>query len=85
MDIVINRLTIHPALGIKLLIVVNSVIELRPYGDHETAVHGMNTVEHGLRIRITRSLELMGTPRVERPVVPVLNNVVDGDMTLTEL
>ena len=45
----------------------------------------MHVVEHLLRIRITRGFELMRTPLILGPVVPVLHDIVDRDMTLTEL
>ena len=53
--------------------------------DHEATVHLMHRVEHGLRIKIARSLELMRAPLILGPVVPVLYDIVDRDMTLTEL
>ena len=85
MDIVNNGLMVHPALAVELLVVVSIAIELRPYRNHEAAAHLVYTVEHGLRIGIAGRLKLMGAPLVLSPVVPVLNNVVDGDVTLAEL
>ena len=48
-------------------------------------MHLMHAVEHSLRIRVARSLELMAAPLVVGPVVPVLHDVVHGDMTTPEL
>ena len=45
----------------------------------------MHTVEHRLRVRIARCLKLMTAPLILGPVVPVLHNIVNGDMTLAEL
>ena len=53
--------------------------------DHEATVHLMHRVEHGLRIKIARSLELMRAPLILGPVVPVLYDIVDRYMTLAEL
>ena len=85
MDIIGGALDIHPALGIKFLVVVGIAIELRPYRDHETSMHGVNRIEHSLWIRIARGLELMRTPLILGPVVPVLYNIVDRNMALAEL
>ena len=84
-DIVLHGLMVHPAILVEFLVVVNCIVELRPYGDHETSVHGMHTVEHRLRIGIAAGLEDMTAPGVEFPVVPVLYDVIHRDMTLAEL
>ena len=62
MNIVLDSLMIHPALRINLLIVLDGIVELRPYGNHEAAIHGVYAIEHRLRIRITGSLKLMASP-----------------------
>ena len=76
---------VHPALCVQFLVVVNGVVELRPHADHEAAAHLMNIVEHSLRIGEARSLKRMVAPRVQFPVVPVLHDVVDGNLALAEL
>ena len=48
-------------------------------------MHGVYAVKHRLWIRITRRLKLMTAPLILRPVVPVLYDVVNRDMALTEL
>ena len=48
-------------------------------------MHGMYTVEHSLWIGIARSLKLMAAPLVLRPVVPVLYDIINRNMTLAEL
>ena len=85
MNIIRRRLDIHPSLGIEFLVVVCVAIELRPYGDHKASMHLMHIVEHLLGIGIARSLKLMTAPLVLGPVVPVLYDIIDGDMALTEL
>ena len=62
MNIVLDSLMIHPALAVEFLIVLDGIVELRPYGNHESSVHGMYAIEHRLRIRITGSLKLMASP-----------------------
>ena len=85
MDIISRRLDIHPTLSVEFLIVVGIAIEFRPYADHEPSMHGVNGVEHSLRIGETGGLELMAAPLILGPVIPVLYDIVDGDMALTEL
>ena len=85
MDIVNNGLMVHPALAVDFLVVVSIAIELRPYRNHETATHLVNTVEHSLRIGIAGRLKLMGAPLVLSPVIPVLHNIIAGNLTLAEL
>ena len=85
MDIVGGALDIHPTLGIEFLVVVGIAIELRPYRNHKATMHLVYVVEHLLGIRIARCLELVRTPLILGPVVPVLYDIIDGDMTLTEL
>ena len=62
MNIVLDSLMIHPALAVEFLIVLDCIVELRPYGNHEAAMHGMYAIEHRLRIRITCRLKLMASP-----------------------
>ena len=50
MDVVLDGLMVHPALGIELLVIGGIAVELRPYGNHEAATHLVDIVEHGLRI-----------------------------------
>ena len=76
---------IHPAVLIEFLIIIGVAIELRPYTNHETATHLMNTVEHSLRIGEARSLKLMRAPLILLPIVPVLHNVIAGNLSLAEL
>ena len=85
MDIISRRLDIHPTLSVEFLVVVGIAIELRPYADHEPSMHGVNGVEHRLRIGETGSFELMAAPLILGPVIPILYDIIDGDMTLTEL
>ena len=84
-NVVGDGLMVDPALGIEFLIVGHGVVELRPYADHEAAAHLVHIVEHLLRIGIARGLEGVVAPRVELPVVPVLHDVVDRNLTLAEL
>ena len=85
MYVVLHGLGVHPALRVQLLVVVGIHVELRPHADHETSVHLVNAVQHGLGVGIARSLKLMAAPLVLGPVVPVLHNIVDGDVALAEL
>ena len=85
MDVVGDGLMVHPALRVELLVVVDGIVELRPHADHEAAAHLMDIIEHALRIGEARSLKRMVAPRVQLPVVPVLHDVVDGNLALAEL
>ena len=49
-DVVGDGLTIHGTHVVELLVVVDGVVELRPYGDHEAAVHLVDAVDHSLGI-----------------------------------
>ena len=84
-NIIIGTLYIHPALGIEFLVVIRVAIELRPYRDHEASMHLVNLIKHLLGIGIARSLELVRTPLILRPVVPVLHDIVDRNVALAEL
>ena len=75
---------IHPSIFIQFFIICYSVIEFRPYGDHESSIHGMHAVQHSLRIRITRSLKSMISPAVQFPIVPVLHDIIYRNMAVTE-
>jgi hypothetical protein len=57
-----QSLMIHPALAIEFLIVLDCIVELRPYGNHESSVHRMYAVEHRLWVWIASSLKLMTSP-----------------------
>ena len=48
-------------------------------------MHLVYIVEHLLRIRIARSLKFVTSPLILGPVVPVLYNIIDRNMTLAEL
>ena len=48
-------------------------------------MEAVHVVEHLLGVGIARRLELMRAPLVLGPVVPVLYDVVDGDVALAEL
>ena len=85
MDVVPHGLVVHPAVLIQLLVVVNGVVELRPDRDHEAAVHLVHISEHLLRIGIARCLEGVVAPRIEFPIVPVLHDVINGNVALAEL
>ena len=78
-------LMVHPSVGIELFVVGGVAVELRPYRNHVAAVHGVDAVEHCLRIGVTAGLKLMAAPLVVGPIVPVLHDVVNGDMTLAKL
>ena len=60
-------------------------VELGPYAYHEAAAHGVDGVHHLLGTGITVLVELMTAPLVVVPVLPVLDDVVDGDAALAEL
>ena len=59
-------------------------IEFRPYRNHHTSVHGMNGVDHSLRIRETILVEFMTSPGIFRPVIPVEDNIVNRNLTVAE-
>ena len=62
MNIILDSLMIHPTLAVEFLIILDSIIELRPYGNHEAAIHSMYAVEHSLWVWIAGSLKLMTSP-----------------------
>ena len=84
-NIIFHCLRVHPSFRIKLLVVIRIHVELRPYGDHETTVHLMNVIKHCLGSREARSLELMTTPLVFWPIVPVLHDIINRNLTVAEL
>ena len=71
--------------GFELLVVVGIDVELRPDADHEPGVHSVDIVKHLLRVRIPLRIKLMTAPLVFFPILPVLDNVVDGNMPPTHL
>ena len=82
---VLDRLHVHPSPVGKLLEMFSACIELRPYGNHQTPVHGMYGIDHALRVRKTLSVKLMAAPFILFPMQPVNDNVIDRNPTLTEL
>ena len=63
----------------ECLVVVGVRIELRPHRDHEVrVVRLVDRVEQALRIRIATGIELVRAPAVRDPVLPILDDVVDG-------
>ena len=84
-NIVGNRLMVHPALCVEFLVIVYRIVELRPDANHKPASHLVNTVEHSLRMGESATLKSMVAPRVQFPIVPVLNNIVDGYLATAEL
>ena len=85
LDAVFDGLLIHPSLFIEFLVVFGSLIELRPHRHHDASVHVVDFVHHALRIRETFRVEFMATPSILRPVEPVEHDVVDRNLTGTEL
>ena len=75
---------IHPSVLVELLVMLCLDVELRPYGDHHAAVHGMNRINHSLRIRETLRIKFMSSPVILPPVTPVHYDVVDRDVPLAE-
>ena len=70
---------IHPALAVKLLVMLRGDIELRPYGNHDPGIHCVNRVHHPLRVRETLPVELVASPGILLPMKPVYDNVVKRD------
>ena len=48
-------------------------------------VQSMKRVDPGCGIREARGIELVRTPRIDRPVLPVLHDVVEGNLPPPEL
>ena len=59
-------------------------IEFRPYRNHHPPMHGMNGIDHLLRIRETQFVKLMTSPCVFRPMIPVEHNIVNRNPAVTE-
>ena len=83
-DAVFDSLLIHPAFFVKFLEVFGRSIELGPYGNHQTSVHGVDGVDHSFRVGETFGVELMASPRILLPVQPVDYDIVDRNLTFTE-
>ena len=82
---IFDRLHIYIAVFLHLREVRGVGIELRPYRNHIAAVHGVDVVQHLLRVGKALFVELMAAPLVRFPVLPVLHDVVDGDAPAAEL
>ena len=65
---------------LQFLVVFCVGVELRPYAYHEAAMQVVNIVKHLLGIRITLLIELMASPLVRFPILPVLDDIVNRDM-----
>ena len=61
-DIILDSLVIHPALGIQFFVILYGIIELRPNRNHESSMQGVYAVEHRLRVRIASRLKLVASP-----------------------
>ena len=61
-DAVFHGLLVHPAVFVKFLIMFGRDIEFRPYGNHDTSVHGVDAVDHAFGIREAVAVELMAAP-----------------------
>ena len=81
---VLYRLLVHPALLIKFLEMFGCRIEFRPYGNHHPSVHGVNRIYHCFRIGETCLVELVASPSVFGPVVPVKHDVVNRNPAVAE-
>ena len=82
---ILHRLLIHPAVGVKLLVMLCIHIELGPYRYHDMSTHIVHIIHHLFRIGESSRVELMTTPLVFTPIEPVLYNIVDRYLTLTKL
>ena len=82
---ILHRLLIHPAIGIKLLVMLRIDIKLGPYRYHDMSTHIVHIIHHLFRIGESSRIELMTTPLVFTPIEPVLYNIVDRYLTLTKL
>ncbi len=69
---------------LELAVMLRINIEFRPDRHHHPAVHVMNGIHHGLRIRETLRIKLMAAPFRLRPVAPVHHNVVYRYFPLAE-
>ena len=81
---IFNRLLIDPSVLIKFFVVLGSNIELRPYGNHHPTMHGMNGIDHCLRIGETFLIELMTSPRIFRPMQPVEHDIINRNIPVAE-
>ena len=82
---VFDGLLVHPPFSIKLFEVIGIVVELRPNGNHDTGIQSVNRIHHSFRVRETGFVKLMTSPFGFRPVVPVENDIVNRNLTLTKL
>ena len=80
-----DGLGVHPSLAVQFLVMVGVAIELGPYTDHKASVHLVYLFQHSLRVGVARCFKLMAAPLVFFPVVPVLDDVVNGDVAFPEL
>ena len=84
-DAIYRGLLIHPTFFIKLLVMFGRGVELRPNRNHHTSVKGMDIINHLFGIGEAGQVKIVATPSIFRPVTPVLYDVIDGEVTMTEL
>ena len=56
------------------------IIELRPYGDHDTGILIVDFLNHAFRVRETFLIKLVATPCVYRPIAPILYDHIQGNL-----
>ena len=79
-DTILNRLLIHSTQRIQLFIMLCRIIELRPYGDHDTGILIVDFLNHAFRVRETFLIKLVATPCVYRPIAPILYDHIQGNL-----
>src|SRR6185503_4297587 len=67
-----------------LLEIIGTRVELAPDRDHHMGVETMQSFEPSIGVGKPLSVELVGTPGVFLPVLPVLNDVVERYLFLAE-
>ena len=77
----------HASGGIEFVTVLAAKVELRPHRDQRVVVHVMQLAEHGDRIGVALRVKLVRSPRIasSRPVLPVLNDAIDGNLQVAQL
>ena len=69
---------------LQRLIMFRVGVELGPDGNHETAMEGVDAVQHAFRVRIALRIEGVTPPLVVFPILPVLHDVVHRDVAAAE-
>ncbi len=81
---VFDGLLVHPTLVGQFLEMFRAQVELRPDRNHDVCRGIVDFLHHGLGVGEAFQVEFVAAPGVLWPVGPVLDDVVDGNLQLSE-